>query len=395
MPKKTKSKTLKDTKIVGKTLSELKKEIVDRKASEMAQNNIGFDRNIKLPASGEGNRFLVMRRKVEKDGDDATMQRVNPIMAGKLIRGVGGVIDMKLIRDGGLLIRAKNWKSANAICQIVRIPGFKVVVTEYAQLNKSVGVIYDRALIAATDDEILKELEPKKCIKVKRVQKTMPDGTKRDTGTFFLTFGTVTLPKFITIGYSNIQITAFVPNPTRCFKCQRFGHVSNSCKSEKKICVNCGMEEHVEEGEKCANRAKCVNCESTEHNSMSRDCPEFMYRKKIEDIKVHEEKSHVDATRLLDARDPLARPSKKQRQTYASTTRALTCKCCTCGANPKTGGEKRSQTELLIESDEEVALRNIQQQKKTRIGRDLETADDGDDHTMKDVNNVKPRVSRN
>lgn len=353
----------------------------------MAQKNIVYDKNRQLPKTGEGNRFLIMRRKVQNPGDDATMQKVNPIMAGRLIRGTGTVIDMKLIRDGGLLIRAKDWKSANSIHQIVRIPGFEVEVSEYAQLNKSVGVIYDRSLVAATDEEIMKELEVKKCVKVKRVQKTMGDGSKHDTGTFFLTFGTVKLPKFVTIGYSNIEIKPFVPNPTRCFKCQRFGHVSSSCKSTKKICVNCGLEEHANEGEKCGNHAKCVNCESTEHNSMSRECPEFMYRKKIEDIKVHEQKSHIDATRLLDARDPMARPSKKPRQTFSSTLRGGTCNCACCSARGKENAEKRKQSELHFTSDEETIMQNNQKKRVKPTWRDLEIADDGKDQFVKPTSN--------
>lgn len=366
MPRNKPNKTIKDVNILGKSISELKKTVEGSKSRTMVNENIIFDKNRKLPNMGEGNRFLIMRRKVRKAGDEESMQKVNPIMAGRLIRGVGSVIDMKLIRDGGLLIRAKNYKAANSIYQIVKIPGFEVEVAEYTQLNKSVGVIFDRSLVAATDDEILKELEPQKCTKVRRIQKTQQDGSKHDTGTFFLTFGTVKLPASITIGYSNIQLTPFVPNPTRCFKCQRFGHVSVSCKSTAKIYVNCGREDHVKEGEKCRNPAKCMNCDSSEHNSMARECPEFLYRKKIEEIKVHEQKSHVDATRLLDARDPMARPTKKPRTTFASTLRAAACTCGhTCGAAAAELREKRKHDqELVLESDEEALLKSKQTKAK-------------------------------
>lgn len=141
----------------------------------MVNENIIFDKNRKLPNMGEGNRFLIMRRKVRKAGDEESMQKVTPIMAGRLIRGVGSVIDMKLIRDGGLLIRAKNYKAANSIYQIVKIPGFEVEVAEYTQLNKSVGVIFDRSLVAATDDEILTT----RAAEVHESQENPEDSTRR------------------------------------------------------------------------------------------------------------------------------------------------------------------------------------------------------------------------
>lgn len=290
-----------------------------------------------LDKNPAGMRFLIMRRKAKKEGDDITMFKVNPILVGRVVRGQGDIIEMKLIRDGGLLIKAKDYKTANNVFQLTGFPCFDVVVEEFTQLNKSIGVIHDRSLVAATDEEIMAELTKENCTKVRRISKTFADGVKRDTGTFFLTFGQIALPKAINIGYSHLQVTAFVPNPIRCFKCQKFGHVSSYCRSDDKICMNCGLKEHTQEGEKCKNPKKCVNCESTDHNSMARDCPEFLYRKKIEDIKVHEQKSHIEATRLLDSRDPMAKPSKVPRKTFATVTAGKKCNCpCACSNNIST-----------------------------------------------------------
>lgn len=297
------------------------------KETAAARTDVQFNRAAKLPNESEGSRFLVMQRRVDREGDDHTMRKVNPIMLAKLIRGVGSVESMKLIHDGRLLIKAKTYKAANSIFQIKAVPGFDVMVAEYTQLNKSVGVIFDRSLTAASDEEILEELKPFNCKIVRRVMKTGKDGEKFATGTFFLTFSTLKLPKEITIGYNMHKMEPYVPNPTRCFKCQRFGHVSNSCRSNDKICVNCGEVEHTTKDEKCGNPPRCVNCKATSHNAMSRDCPEYMYRKKIEELKIHEEKSHVEATRLLEARDPTANPAKAAKKTYASAAGSGNTSC--------------------------------------------------------------------
>lgn len=309
--------------ILGKSKKELETMVKEKSAKIAANNNITFDRAIKLPNPADGTRFLIMRRTIDDTNSDITMNKVNPIMLAKLIRGVGNVEDMKLIHDGGLLIKAKTYTSANSIHQITRIPGFNVKVEEYTRLNRSTGVIFDRSLATATDEEILDELEPVRCIKVKRVLKTLHNGEKVATGTFFLTFATVRLPAYITLGYMSHKMSPYIPNPTRCFSCQKYGHVSSACKATKKTCVNCGQDEHAPIGEKCQNAKHCVNCDSTDHNSMSRECPQFLYRKKIEEIKIYEQKNHFEATKILDARQPTANPTKMIKPLFSSIVSTL------------------------------------------------------------------------
>ena len=50
-----------------------------------------------------------------------------------------------------------------------------------------------------------------------------PDG-RRPTNTFFVTFRLPTIPKHLKVGYIRVPMTAYIPAPLRCFKCQKFGH---------------------------------------------------------------------------------------------------------------------------------------------------------------------------
>lgn len=340
-PKTGAKKHVNKQNILVVTKEDLRTMTKSRENASAASSCISFNRNKRLENPQSGGRFLIMRKKVDKESDDTSMRKINPIMLARLLRGIGDIDTMKIIHDGGLLIKTKTYVTANSIFQIVGIPCHEVVVQEYTQLNKSMGVIFDRSLTSATDDDIMEELKKHHCIKVKRVSKTGKNGEKYDTGTFFITFGTIKLPSYITIGYTSHNLEPYIPNPTRCFKCQRFGHVSNACKAPEKICVNCGDIEHTTDGEKCSKAQKCVNCKSDSHNSMARECPEFTYRKKIEEIKVMEMKSHIEATRLLDARDPRANPANLHSPSFSSVVGRSGCACkCTCNKQQPTPEKK-------------------------------------------------------
>ncbi|GFV55556.1 uncharacterized protein TNCV_2573961 [Trichonephila clavipes] len=59
------------------------------------------------------------------------------------------------------------------------------------------------------------------------------------------------LPTTIKAGYLNCKIRLYIPNPLRCFKCQRFGHSQTSC---------CGQ-------------LTCSRCASTDENITKEKCP--------------------------------------------------------------------------------------------------------------------------
>ena len=68
-------------------------------------------------------------------------------------------------------------------------------------------------------------------------------------------------------------------NPTRCFKCQKFGHIAKFCKSSITKCNNCS-ENHMS-FECSSSTTKCSNC-SGNHPSSSLDCP--LYQRRAEEI---------------------------------------------------------------------------------------------------------------
>ena len=86
------------------------------------------------------------------------------------------------------------------------------------------------------------------------------------TNTLILTFNTPNIPDSLKIGYLNIPVTQYVPNPIRFYKCQRFGHVTSKCKHND-VCARCSATGHKDDT--CTTAFKCVNC-SKNHASYNK-----------------------------------------------------------------------------------------------------------------------------
>ena len=92
-----------------------------------------------------------------------------------------------------------------------------------------------------TEENITEYLNTQGVTACKRF-KIKKDGNLIETNTLLLTFNTTTLPKSLKKFYRIIQVEVYIPNPLRCFNCQRFGHHENGCpKAPGSICEKFGM----------------------------------------------------------------------------------------------------------------------------------------------------------
>lgn len=80
----------------------------------------------------------------------------------------------------------------------------------------------------------------------------------------------------INISYLKFKLFPYVPRPTRCAKCQKFGHRQDLCRHTKTRCVRCGSWDHPAEG--CpvpiADR-KCLHCGEA-HSAAFRGCKKYL-----------------------------------------------------------------------------------------------------------------------
>ena len=130
-----------------------------------------------------------------------------------------------------------------------------IKVSAHTSLHSSKGVIRSRDVEGISEDEMLENLSSQGVSAVKRIH-IRRNNELVPTNNFILTFCKPLLPDSIKAGYLKIP---FIPNPLRCFKCHRYGHVKNACG--KVTCARCGQVDH--ESKTCHNAISCVIARAT------------------------------------------------------------------------------------------------------------------------------------
>ena len=107
-----------------------------------------------------------------------------------------------------------------------------------------------------TEENILEYLKPQGVTYVKRF-KIKKNGELVNTNTLLLTFNTVVAPQTLKIFYQIIPVDLYVPNPLRCFNCQKFGHHESNCPSDEgSVCERCGAGNYDHLSSQCRNPPK-------------------------------------------------------------------------------------------------------------------------------------------
>ena len=140
--------------------------------------------------------------------------------------------------------------------------------------NSCRGVISEPDLIYVSETELIENLKNQKVTEAKRIY-VYRNNEKVPTKHIILTFPSTKLPKSLKAGYLECPVRPYIPNPLRCFQCQRFGHSKTSCRG-KLTCSRCGKIGH--ENTDCKANYCCVNCK-LEHPSYSKNCEKWKIEK--------------------------------------------------------------------------------------------------------------------
>ncbi|GFY31907.1 hypothetical protein TNCV_2620441 [Trichonephila clavipes] len=207
-------------------------------------------------------RYFIMRT-------TETFSKVSPFLIEKAISGsIGAVKTIRKMRSGDLFIEVSSSQQASALTKLRHLATIDVTVVAHRSLNYSRGVITAADLLHVSTEEILENLQDQKSVKA---------------------------------AYLNCPVRPYIPNPLRCFQCQRFGHSKLTCRGQA-TCARCAEVGH--DSADCKAREKCVNCKG-DHTSYSRSCPNWSLEKEITALKIKNKISYPEARRIVSSRTPV------------------------------------------------------------------------------------------
>ena len=239
--------------------------------------------------------------KLNEEGD---LRQVDIIQANRdLERMIGGRPNkISELNNGTLLIEVSNQQQSERMSQINQLSSLGVTAEPHRTLNTCKGTIYFQNHQNYSEQTLLEELSRFKVIEMKPMR-----NTRRPNTVHILTFDLLEVPEYVHIGWRRLRVREFIPRPCRCYKCQKWGHGSNRCRSDCPICMRCAGPYH---GRECNNTVKCPNC-SQNHQASSTQCYYFKLEQETLKIQYKERLNYFDSKR---------KASRNLNESYAAVT---------------------------------------------------------------------------
>ncbi|GFS83187.1 uncharacterized protein TNCV_1287641 [Trichonephila clavipes] len=265
-----------------------------------------------------------------------TFTNISPFLIEKAITGsIGEVKSIRKMRSGDLFLEVSSSNQATALMKLQKLAHLDITVAPHSTLNFSRGVISPADFLNVSTEEIKENMKAQKVCDVRRIT-IRRDGQVLNTKHLILTFSTPDLPQTVKMAYIRCPVRPYIPNPLRCFQCQRYGHSKNVCRGQP-TCPRCGESGH--DSADCKKKEQCLNCKG-DHPAYSRSCPTWIIEKEITSVKIKEKISYPEARRVVLSRTPVSGKS------YASATRKSTSdKCIQCDSKKDNSSVSSTPTE--------------------------------------------------
>lgn len=219
---------------------------------------------------------------VHSQNENKAVRAISPFLVSKtLTEAIGPGYKVTKMGSGDLLLELRDKTQYDNLSKLTAFGDIPVSVGPHRSMNTVRGVISDDDLLELSESELLEGWQDQNVVKVQRIT-IRRDDKQIPTKHIIITFGNSNLPDSIETGYCKLRVRPYIPNPRRCFKCQRFGHGSQSCRG-RATCAKCASKEHLSES--CTSAARCANCEG-DHPAYSRSCPSWKKEKEIIELKV-------------------------------------------------------------------------------------------------------------
>jgi hypothetical protein len=226
------------------------------------------------------------------------MRNINPFYIQKALDSIAGKVkNASRLKNGTLLVEIFNENQADLLLKANLLGSHPIRVERHTSLNSSRRVAKTDSLDGMSDEEIQSTLADQCVSKAYRlIGREMVTHPLRP---FLLTFETPFLPSTVHVGYERVAVRPYIPNPMRCFRCQRFWHIQQRCASSL-VCGVCGENGNGEAP--CSNPPHCVNCTGS-HGSSDKSCPIYPTEKCIQELRVREGVSfHETRNMFLESR---------------------------------------------------------------------------------------------
>ena len=288
---------------------------------------------------------------VDGENDDGKFQRLSAIkLSNAISETLGEVEEVSRTKSGSLLLHLSNRDQLSKLENLDELAGVPVKVTPHRNLNSCRGVI------SSYESHKSKDAELDDWFKSRGIPFFRRLGNRTgDKETLLLTFQGTELPKVVKIGFERCRVRPYIPNPLRCFRCQKFNHLGKDCRGVAR-CANCGSKDHTSSRDNlCSEAPRCVNC-GEDHPSFVRSCPFWAFEKKVKEICVTKKVTPRQARRLAEDLQGLP--------TYANVTRIGNSP----GVSPRSSPRERVQLDHN-HTYSKYAKTDSSQQTKSSTGR--------------------------
>ena len=264
---------------------------------------------------------------IESKDPSHPITKLSPFVVEKqLLSILGTPKSVKKLRNDTILVECFTKQQAENLLKHKKFFQTDVKIYPHKALNSCKGVVRCKELSLCSITEIQSNLKSQGVTEVRRIS-VRRNGEMRTTHTYILTFSSSNLPQSVKIGYMNVNVDMYIPNPLRCFKCQKYGHHISKCPGNP-VCAKCGKEDENHDFETCSGPLKCSNCKGA-HATFSRECPIWKEEKEILNLKYTKKLSFPEARQQIKQRK--ADQSKFSfSASYANVTTPAQENCHTC-----------------------------------------------------------------
>lgn len=194
-----------------------------------------------------------------------------------------------------------SYKAANAIINNEQIAqkGYKTYIPWGMKTCR--GVVKGIATHLTEEDILRYTKSSKNVVQVRRIKRKELEKIHGDkeqlvyvnTGTVVFTFKGKVIPKEVHVCLLNLEVDIYINPVIQCYRCLRFGHTKQQCRSRTGRCDKCGeLNHYISECKE--QQSTCFFCQDN-HDATSKNCKEYQTQKNIKELMAYENISHYDA----------------------------------------------------------------------------------------------------